>query len=261
MKAPVAVVLTLVAVLPWAGAYTPSVTRETDIAAIDSQAATRREAQTRAWVMSEWQISRQEYDRYRNLMTGIRGYFSEPNLPPLMALGIHARSPEERRRYADRLVRILYQDGERVLAFEREVQAAWRRLGQPMLDPVKLEKVLQARQQRKRRYLTGYQGRRLALFVAADDRRCPACLTRVRQLLGDPGWSGLDIYVVDTHDDDAIRQWARRAGITPGKVQRRRITLNHGADVYALHLGSKAPLPALFQRQGGQLAPLAGGSG
>ena len=54
---------------------------------------------------SEWGLQRQEWERYRELMDGPLGIHS-PNLDPLSALGIEARTDEERRRYAELQVQV-----------------------------------------------------------------------------------------------------------------------------------------------------------
>ena len=51
-------------------------------------------------VASDWGLQPQEWARYRELMDGPLGIYS-PNLDPLSALGIEARTDEERRRYAE----------------------------------------------------------------------------------------------------------------------------------------------------------------
>ncbi|KAB7770489.1 integrating conjugative element protein, partial [Xanthomonas sp. LMG 12462] len=48
----------------------------------------------------EWGLRAEDWSRYRTLMQGPLGIYS-PNLDPLTALGIEARSDEERRRYAE----------------------------------------------------------------------------------------------------------------------------------------------------------------
>ena len=48
----------------------------------------------------EWGLRSEEWARYRQLMQGPLGVYS-PQLDPLTALGIEARSEEERRRYAE----------------------------------------------------------------------------------------------------------------------------------------------------------------
>jgi integrating conjugative element protein (TIGR03759 family) len=200
-----------------------------------------------------WGLTTQEAERYEVLMRGPRGAFSVPSISPIEVLGIHADTPAERRQYAERLVRLLYEDTERVLAFERATQAAWQRLGRPMFDPAQL-------QTRKIGGLSETRdlwGKRLALFVARRD--CPRCTATTRKLVnlaGDKGpLSGLDIYVVDTRDAEAIRAFARGAGVAPESVTRRRITLNQGETLFRQYQGDDRDLPRVFVREGAQLRP------
>jgi integrating conjugative element protein (TIGR03759 family) len=200
-----------------------------------------------------WGLTAEEAERYEFLMRGPRGAFSVTNISPIEVLGIHADTPAERQHYAERLVRLLYEDTERVLAFERATQAAWQRLGRPMFDPARL-------QQRNTGALPDRRdlwGRRLALFVASRD--CPRCTVTARELVAlasDEGpLSGLDIYVVDTRDAEAIRAFARGVGVAPESVTRRRITLNHGETLFRQYRGDDRDLPRVFVREDAQLRP------
>lgn len=208
-----------------------------------------------AQVMRTWGLAEQEARRYAALMRGPRGAFSVANISPLEVLGIHAETPVQRRAYADRLVRLLYEDTERVLAFERETQAAWQRLGQPLFDPTRLPGKT-ARQAVDRGQLWG---RRLAVFVALKDcSRCDASARELVRMTGaDSPLSGLDIYVIDTQDAEAIRSFARSVGIVPEAVSSRRITLNQGETLFQQYLGDDRDLPKVFVRDGGRLHLLA----
>ncbi len=84
------------------------------------QANTRKSAQT-------WGLTDEEWQRYQALMNGRRGVFS-PDLDPITALGIEARTAEERRRFAELSVQQDFKRVEAELAFQREVDAAWKRL-------------------------------------------------------------------------------------------------------------------------------------
>jgi len=201
---------------------------------------------TRAWGLTE-----AEAMRYEALMRGPRGAFSVANISPLEVLGIHAKTPAQRRAYADRLVKLLYEDTERVLAFERETQAAWQRLGQPMFDRASLP----GRTAQQAVDKGQLWGRRLAVFVALKD--CPRCAASARELVrmtgADSPLTGLDIYVIDTQDAEAIRAFARGVGIAPEAVSSRRITLNQGETLFTQYLGDDRDLPKVFVRDGGQL--------
>ena len=239
----------------WQSPTCAAVRRET--AVVDRQVGEARSASTversqdeRA-IARRWGLSVEEYRRYETLMKGVRGSFSDPRISPIEVLGIHARTPEERRRYADRLVRLLYQDTERVLAFEREVQAAWRRLGAPMFqneEDVSFpsdEELLRAS-----------KGRRLAVFTALS---CRECQDKVRRLLAlVDRLSGLDIYVVDAQDAKVIGDFAKGLGIRPDLVHERKVTLNRGRRLFSLYRGDKS-LPVLFVRSGNRLLPFVDG--
>jgi len=208
-----------------------------------------------AQVMHTWGLSEQEAMRYESLMRGPRGAFSVGNISPLEVLGIHAETPAERRTYADRLVKLLYEDTERVLAFERETQVAWKRLGKPMFDPARLPGKT-ARQAVDQGQLWG---KRLAVFVNLKD--CPRCAASTRELVRMTGaespLTGLDIYVIDTQDPEAIRTFARDVGIIPEAVSSRRITLNQGETLFRQYLEDDRDLPKVFVRDGGRLHLLA----
>ncbi|MGV8691898.1 TIGR03759 family integrating conjugative element protein, partial [Pseudomonas aeruginosa] len=66
----------------------------------------------------EWGLRSEEWARYRQLMQGPLGVYS-PQLDPLTALGIEARSDEERRRYAELQVQAEAQRVGKTLAYQR----------------------------------------------------------------------------------------------------------------------------------------------
>ncbi len=83
----------------------------------------------------EWGLQPEEWARYRQLMQGPLGVYS-PQLDPLTALGIEARSEEERRRYAELQVQAEARRVGKALAYQRAYDAAWQRLfpGQPRVS-------------------------------------------------------------------------------------------------------------------------------
>ncbi|MFF0901173.1 TIGR03759 family integrating conjugative element protein [Proteus mirabilis] len=169
--------------------------------------ALQREAQ-------EWGLSAEEYARFEALMKGRRGVQS-PGLDPLTTLGIEARSDEERRRLAEKWVQQEFARTEKELAFQREVDAAWKRLYGHVL-PVSLGTA--------GGMVQGTAQRRQALFVKAEN--CTACDARLATLLA--GKQPFDIYVLGTKgDDNRLRDWARQKNIPAERVRKREITLNH----------------------------------
>lgn len=186
----------------------------------------------------DWGLGPEEWARYRQLMQGPLGVYS-PQLDPLTALGIEARSEEERRRYAELQVQAEARRVGKTLAYQRAYDAAWQRLfpGQPRVS------LPGAKAQG-----TGNTGSgRLAVFVKAD---CAPCAQRVQQLQA--AGTAFDLYMVGSRQDDVrIRQWATQAGIDPARVRARTITLNHDAGRW-LSLGLPGELPAVVREVNGQ---------
>ncbi|WP_075259867.1 TIGR03759 family integrating conjugative element protein [Herbaspirillum camelliae] len=186
----------------------------------------------------DWGLRAEEWARYRQLMQGPLGVYS-PSLDPLTALGIEARSDEERNRYAELQVQAEARRVDKTLAYQRAYDAAWQRLfpGQPRVS-------LPSPQAPS----VGHTGAgRTAVFIKAD---CTSCKQRVRQLqaAGTP----FDLYMVGSRGDDArIRQWATQAGIDPARVRARTITLNHDSGRW-LSLGLPGELPAVMREVNGQ---------
>ncbi len=187
-----------------------------------------------------WRLSAEEWARYRTLMRGPLGIYS-PNLDPLTALGIEARSDQERHRYAELQVEAEAHRVEKLLAYQQAYDDAWQRLhadmprvtlpdAGPVFSPV-----------------TPAANGRIAVFV---QDACPAC-DQVALRLQAAGME-FDIYVVDSRADDArIRAWAQRISIDPAKVRSGQITLNHDSG-RRLSLGLQGDLPAVVRQVGGQ---------
>lgn len=188
----------------------------------------------------EWGLTAEDWSRYRQLMRGPLGVYS-PNLDPLTALGIEARSEEERRRYAELQVRVEARRVDKLLAYQRAYDAAWTRL-YPHLLPVAGPAA-----EASSSPIGSSEPGRLAVFVKDG---CSPCDERVRELqaAGRP----FDVYVVGSrNDDEHIRAWAMRVGIDPARVRSRTITLNHDAGRW-LSIGGQGELPALLHEVNGQ---------
>ncbi|QNM96723.1 TIGR03759 family integrating conjugative element protein [Chitinimonas koreensis] len=209
-----------------------------DARTANSQAQASINAALDASQARDWGLRAEEWTRYRQVMRGPLGIYS-PNLDPLTALGIEARSDEERRRYAELQVRIEAQRVEKLLTYQRAYDAAWQRLfpGQRRVNMPDAKAPI-----------AGNTGSgRLAVFVKAD---CAPCTQRVRQLQATG--TAFDLYLVGSRQDDAqIRQWAAHAGVDPAKVRARAITLNHDAGRW-LSLGLPGELPAVVREVNGQ---------
>lgn len=171
-------------------------------------------------------------ERYRTIMAGIRGKIS-PNLDPISVLGIEARNDAERRHYAELWVKQEYDRTEKELKFQREVDAAWKRL-MPNMLPVNMGNAAG---------IAHDSGGRLALFVREAD--CQRCDARLSAVLADK--RPVDIYLVDSEgSDQKLRNWAQQHRIPAEQVRERRITLNHDAGRWMRY--GNGIMPVLLQQ-------------
>lgn len=214
-------------------------TADSRVVPSQTQASTDNELDER--LARTWGLRSEEWTRYRQLMLGPLGIYS-PNLDPLTALGIEARSDEERSRYAELQVQAEARRAEKLLAYQRAYDAAWQRLA-PGMQRVNLPSVTSAGSTAGLPQGTD----RTAVFVKDG---CPACNQAAQRLQA--SGAEFDLYVVGSRADDArIRDWARRARIDPAKVRARQITLNHDGGRW-LSLGLQGELPAVVRQVGGQ---------
>ncbi len=185
----------------------------------------------------EWGLREDEFARYRELMEGPLGIYS-PNLDPLSALGVEARSEEERRRYAELQVQAEALRVEKLLAYQRAYDEAWQRLN-PGMPRVNLPDATPA--------AAASGAGRTAVFVKDG---CVACGQLVQRL--QTSGAEFDVYMVGSRQDDArIRDWAKRAQIDPARVRSGSITLNHDGGRW-LSLGLPGELPAAVREVNGQ---------
>jgi len=188
-----------------------------------------------------WGIKPEEWSRYQQLMQGPLGTYS-PNLDPLSALGIEAQSDSEQQRYAALQVQAEARRVEKLLAYQRAYDAAWKQQF-PGVLPVNLSGGTSPQP----KVLLPAGSGRLALFVKPN---CTACNAQGQQLQA--SGASFDLYLVGSRQDDAqLRLWAREAAISAAKVRDRSITLNHDGGRW-LSLGLPGDLPARVREVGGQ---------
>lgn len=181
--------------------------------AAETAETTVRESETRASERGAavWNLRPEDWTRYEQLMRGRRGAWS-PDADPLLVLGAHARTESERRRYAEAFVMAEHERVEGELAFERAVQAAWKRLfpGQPRIGA-------------PARTVAGAAADRYALVL---DRACADCGRTVREYM--KAGAPVDVYVRGAAGDADLRAWAAEQAVDPGAVRAGFLTLNHG---------------------------------
>lgn len=204
---------------------------------------------------ARWNLTVVEWRRYRDLMKGMRGAVSNPQISPIEVLGIHARSDEERRRYAERWAEMMYEDTDRILAFQREYLAAFRRLypAVPAIDLALLGRTDTPKSS------TFQSGDRLALFAALDDERSRSVASRALNRIQGVLDIGLDFYLVGvsagSEGDQRIRAWAQTLKLDPELVESRRVTLNYDNGALTA-MGPNAKPPLLLRTRDQQTVAL-----
>lgn len=196
----------------------------------------------------QWNLDETEWSRYQELMKGIRGSISPNNISPIEVLGTHARNDEERMKYARLWVRIMYDDAQRVLAFQRAYSQAFNELygHLPIIDTSQLNT------QRASKSVAQIQTNdRVLLFVKLTD--CPECESLVQRVLTTMADKNgqLDIYFTDAkdqQDNSRIRRWAAKQGLDKKKLKQGRITLNHdhGA-LFGITKQLTTPVPVVYK--------------
>lgn len=192
-----------------------------------------------------WNLSEMEWQRYQQLMDGVRGSISPETISPIEVLGIHARDESERQRYAERWAQIMHEDAERILAFQHTYDAAIRRLYPDELL-IDVNRLPESDKQADRLQASD----RVLFFTRAECLACDDLLRRLLQHLDTV--AGIDIYLTGSAggNDQAVRDWARQHDIQPEWVRSRKVTLNHDAGALEQLTGGKGEVPALMRRRG-----------
>ena len=198
-----------------------------------------------------WSLSEVEWQRYQQLMQGIRGSISPTTISPIEVLGIHARDEAERQRYAEAWARAMHEDVDRILAFQHAYDTAGKRLypNEKLIDinrlPRDSENIPELR-----------SSDRLLFFTQSDCPVCDALFGQVLKHIDDV--TGIDIYIIGENigDDKAVRDWAKGHGINPEWVRSRRVTLNHDAGALEQLTRGEGQVPYLIRRRGDDVSPL-----
>ncbi len=182
----------------------------------------------------QWELDRSEYQRYLDLMRGPLGKWN-PELDPLLALGMFATSSQQEQRYAELYAQQEFDLTERALQFQQAYRVAFERLypSVAMLDQRLLAPYFMHQQQKsemreakriaQKRFV---EGDRLLLFVPSSCRQCLPAISQLVSLLSGTQQSGVDVYVRDAQDDDAVRAWANAHAIKTTWLNGRHLTLN-----------------------------------
>lgn len=186
----------------------------------------------------KWKLSIAEYQRYISLVDGPIGKLN-PNIDPLLALGMFAKTKQEQQRYAELYAQQEFELTERTLRFQRMYREAFNRLypDTPTIDHTLLSPYFSAQEQKKsikqiqntaKRQFIEYD--RLLIFVSDQCHRCEEMITQALQLISSAKHTGIDLYLLGAGSDDEVRQWAKKnlTHIHPTDV----ITLNRDEGLY-----------------------------
>lgn len=197
-------------------------------------------------ILDHWNLSEQEWTRYEELMQGIRGRLSHPNISPIEVLGIHARSDSERTHYARTWARMMREDAVRVLDFQRAYDAA----AQELIDDDRLPAALNHRD------LILEKSERVLLFLSLDCPLSDIVFDQVHQRIAK--FDGIDVYFIDTEatDSEKIREWAKARTIDSFHVQSGKITINHDEGFLHSIDPDSHSIPNLKRRKQDDIQPL-----
>ncbi|MDO8825994.1 TIGR03759 family integrating conjugative element protein [Methylophaga sp.] len=199
----------------------------------------------------QWGLSAAEYARYEDLMEGIRGSISPDTISPLEVLGIHAQNEAERKKYARMWADMMEQDTERVLAFQRAYDQAWRDKGdKALIDIAQIQSQLPVTPQQSSQPSISSSTKKMILATKLSG--CDSCDKKIQQLLTTmlvDRSIQLDVFFSDSSDKEnsVIRQWAMQNRIDAELLRSRRITLNHGQSLMKQYQLDEGQLPATFK--------------
>ncbi|MBI4356580.1 MAG: TIGR03759 family integrating conjugative element protein [Gammaproteobacteria bacterium] len=198
------------------------------------------EVQNTQVLASRLGLTQEEWRQYEGIMQN-EGQFRLQGVDPVWVLGIAAKNPEERKRYAELAAKNEEKYTEETLAFQKAFLEARNRLygGRVSLSDESQGWVAPNEFR---------SGDRLLYFL---EPHCKTCELDISLVLS---WVqkyriGLDVYFRETRGDNSIVQaWAREHRILPEWVTSRRITLNHDSGEFA-RFGLGESLPLLLLRR------------
>lgn len=189
----------------------------------------------------QWGLEQPEWDRYLRLLRGMRGSVSPSTLSPVEVLGIHAETDRERAEYARRWAKMMREDTERILAFQRAYDAAWREIAPSpkLFDPGDILKRLP----KKPEWVKSTD--RVLLFARVSvSPKSDSYIRAVKD--AQAKGAQVDIFVVGATDAE-IRDWATNLSFDPNAFKTGKLTLNHERGELGKLLGMAPSLPKLLR--------------
>ena len=173
-----------------------------------------------------WNISSEDWVRYEQIMQS-EGKFLWKDLDPITVLGLNARSDSERKRYAEKLAKLEFDNAQKVILLDRAYNQAFHELyGKlPVVDPSKLN-IGRAKASLLSVPKASVKGEFGDRYIAFVNTQCNACNSMLKQVINSLQLGvSLDIHFKND-SRQAITQWATKQGISPESVEVGTITLN-----------------------------------
>lgn len=215
-----------------------------------------------------WGLDKEEYRLYLDLMRGPLGKWN-PDLDPLLALGMFSESPQQEQRYAELYAQQEFDLTERTLQFQQAYRSAFERLypnttmlDQRLLAPYfshqqKKSAMRDAKRLAQRRFV---DGDRLLFFVSQSCRECLSVINQLVGLLSNTQQSGVDVYIRDAQDDGSVRAWANAHHIKTTWLNNQHLTLNRDEGLLQRLVSQSTVAPAeampIFLKRNGRFFQL-----
>ncbi len=191
--------------------------------------------------LKSWGITKEEYARFIYLKRNTPRGVITPQANPLYYLGLEARTPAERERFAQKVAQMEFENAQKGSEWRAAVQAAAVKLyGQGDLVDLKkgmdleqmLEKTAASLKGGRRGSVVGYGGAGVnrQIYVSSD---CDDCLPVYKKALRDltsGSLTRLEIVFPAGTPDLQIRQWATKAGVPIELNKRGVVELRHQDD-------------------------------
>tara|TARA_R110000868_G_scaffold120477_5_gene319916 strand:+ start:2872 stop:3702 length:831 start_codon:yes stop_codon:yes gene_type:complete len=215
-----------------------------------------------------WGLDGREYQRYLDLMRGPLGKWNS-DLDPLLALGMFSESVQQEQRYAELYAQQEFNLTERALQFQQAYRTAFERLypnttmlDQRLLSPYfahqqQKTEVREAKRLAQKRF---FEGDRLLLFVPPNCRQCLPEINLLISILSGTQQSGVDVYIRDAQDDEAVRVWAAAHGIKTEWLNDQLLSLNRDEGLLQRLMSQSTASPAdampIFLKRNGRFFQL-----
>ncbi len=180
-----------------------------------------------------WGIIKEDYARYLNIIEGPLGRWN-PNIDPVLALGIYARNDEEEKRFAKIYAKQEYTLVTRTQAFER----AYRNVFSSMYPNAEViaDKYMKPYYDNRGRKNgedvfkfskeSFKENDRLIYFVDHDCDYCEPELEQLYWLIESIPGLVIDVYILGISDESQARQWVGQHRMNIALIQEGKLTVN-----------------------------------